>query len=197
MNHEIFTHETVPHSTGVWFSIPQPRKFFHELAQNSLLTKILPPKNTRYTVVFYNFVMKSMKVQTLGKVALHATTACTNDRSIVATQLGCSLVPCLGLHVVGSVHIDVCTYYSLLRAYAYAGPLSHKLYGRACIEVYVTLQREQNGGLELIWFNFVKNVPLKLLVPWVRRILAPVHRLAPAGQTQRQTDRQTHTGQVP
>ena len=43
-NHEILTHETVPHSTGVWFSIPRPQKYFHELAKNSLLTKILPPQ---------------------------------------------------------------------------------------------------------------------------------------------------------
>ena len=44
MNHEIFTHEKVPHSTRVWLSIPRPRKFFHELAKNSLLTKILAPE---------------------------------------------------------------------------------------------------------------------------------------------------------
>ena len=37
-------HETVPHSTGVCFSIRRPRKVFHELAQNSLLAKILPPE---------------------------------------------------------------------------------------------------------------------------------------------------------
>ena len=42
--------KTVPHSTGVWFSIPRPRNLFHKLAQNLLLTKLLPPKNTRYTV---------------------------------------------------------------------------------------------------------------------------------------------------
>jgi len=36
--------------------------------------------------------MKSTEVQTLGTVALHATTACTDDASIVATQLGYSLV---------------------------------------------------------------------------------------------------------
>ena len=41
------------HSTGVWFSIPRPQKCFHELAQNSLLMKILPPKNTRYMVCHY------------------------------------------------------------------------------------------------------------------------------------------------
>ena len=35
---QIFSHETVPHSAGVWFSIPRPRNFFHELAKNSLLT---------------------------------------------------------------------------------------------------------------------------------------------------------------
>ena len=39
-----FTHETVPHSTGVRFSILRPQKFFHKLAKNSLLTKILPPR---------------------------------------------------------------------------------------------------------------------------------------------------------
>ena len=37
-------HETVPHSTRVWFSIRRPRTYFHELAKNSLLTKILPPE---------------------------------------------------------------------------------------------------------------------------------------------------------
>ena len=36
--------KTVPHSTGVWFSIPRPRKIFHELAQNSPLMKMLPPE---------------------------------------------------------------------------------------------------------------------------------------------------------
>ena len=35
---------------GVWFRVPRPRKFFHKLAKNSLLTKILPPKDTHYTV---------------------------------------------------------------------------------------------------------------------------------------------------
>ena len=29
-----FSHETALHSTGVWFTIPRPRKFFHELAKN-------------------------------------------------------------------------------------------------------------------------------------------------------------------
>ena len=41
---KLFIHKTVPHSIGVWFSVPRPRKFFHELAKNSLLTKILPPE---------------------------------------------------------------------------------------------------------------------------------------------------------
>ena len=41
---KFFIHETVPHSTRVWFSILRPRKFFHKLPQNSLLTKILPPE---------------------------------------------------------------------------------------------------------------------------------------------------------
>jgi len=50
--HEIFTHETVPHSTGVWFSILRPWKFLHELPKSSLLTKILPLKNTHYTVTW-------------------------------------------------------------------------------------------------------------------------------------------------
>ena len=50
-NYEIFTHETVPHSTVVWFSVPRP------LAKNSLLTKILPPKNTRYTVRFRDVIL--------------------------------------------------------------------------------------------------------------------------------------------
>ena len=38
----------------------------------------------------------------------------------------------------------------------------------------------------------MKNVPLKPLVPSVRRLLAPVPRLAPA-DTDSQTDRQTDT----
>ena len=29
---------------GVWFRVPRPRNVFHELAKNSLLTKILPPE---------------------------------------------------------------------------------------------------------------------------------------------------------
>ena len=41
----------VPQCTGVWFSILRPRKFFHELAKNSLLTKILPPK--KYLLLRY------------------------------------------------------------------------------------------------------------------------------------------------
>ena len=52
--------------------------------------------------------MKSTKMQTLGTVAFHATTACTEDASSVplnsksrSTQLGYSLVFCLVLHVVG------------------------------------------------------------------------------------------------
>ena len=47
--------------------------------------------------------MKSTKVQTLGAVAMHATTDCTDDASIVGTHLGYSLVFCLVLHVVGYV----------------------------------------------------------------------------------------------
>ena len=66
--------------------------------------------------------MKSTKVQTLGALALHATVynslRCTDDASIVgfkSTQLGYSLVSCFVLHVVGSVHIRICTCYSLAR----------------------------------------------------------------------------------
>ena len=44
--------------------------------------------------------MKSTKVQTLGAVALHATTAYTDEASIVGLQLGYSLVSCLVLHVM-------------------------------------------------------------------------------------------------
>ena len=51
--------------------------------------------------------MKSTKVQTLGTVVVHATTACTNDTTIVAIQLGYSLVSFLVLHVVGSVHVHM------------------------------------------------------------------------------------------
>ena len=81
--------------------------------------------------------------------------------------------------------------------------------------VYETLQREQNGGLELAWsrgklitlltlqrssfrkkriFIIVTNVPFIPPIPSVRRLLAPVPRLAPTDghrQTDRQTDRQT------
>ncbi len=39
------------------------------------------------------------------------------------------LVSCLVLHVVWSVHVRVCTCYSLVHACAYAGPLLHLLYG--------------------------------------------------------------------
>ena len=44
--------------------------------------------------------MKSTKVQTLGAVALHATTACTDEASIKFTQLDYSLVSCLVWHAV-------------------------------------------------------------------------------------------------
>ena len=47
--------------------------------------------------------MKSTKVQTLGAVAMHTTTDCTDDTGIVGTHLGYSLVSCLVLHVVGYV----------------------------------------------------------------------------------------------
>ncbi len=84
----------------------------------------------------------------------------------------------------------------------YSGYLSHlttlqvgivQVYGHET-EVYETLQREHNGGLKLARsqvslhanevilekrrFIFVKNVPRELLVPSVRRLIEPVHRLA-------------------
>ena len=56
--------------------------------------------------------MKSTKVQTLGKVALHATTACTDEASIVgSSSLNWGV---LVLHGEGSVHECVCTCYSLV-----------------------------------------------------------------------------------
>ena len=51
----------------------------------------------------HKLIMKSTKVQTLGAVALHTITACTDDASAIVCVL-----PCLG-----SVHVGVCTYYSL------------------------------------------------------------------------------------
>ena len=82
---------------------------------------------------------------------MHATTACTDDASIVSlspcTQLGYSLVPCLGVHVVWSVHIRA------IASYMHALTRDH--YRTSCTDVkwrvYETLQREQNGGLELAW----------------------------------------------
>ena len=40
-------------------------------------------------------IMKSTKVQTLCAVALHTTTACTDDASTKSTQVGYSLYPAL------------------------------------------------------------------------------------------------------
>ena len=51
--------------------------------------------------------MKSTEVQTLGAVALHTTTACTDDANIKSTIV--YVLPCLG-----SVHVRVWTYYSLI-----------------------------------------------------------------------------------
>ena len=46
----------VPQSTRVWFSIPHPRKFFHEQTKNSLIMKILPPeKYPLYSIDLANF----------------------------------------------------------------------------------------------------------------------------------------------
>ena len=92
--------------------------------------------------------MKSTKVQTLGVVTLRATTAYTDDTSSVGLSLlnwAYSVVSCLVLHVVWSVHVRVFTCYSLVHACAYAGPSCTDVKQR----VYETLQREQNGGLEL------------------------------------------------
>ena len=59
--------------------------------------------------------MKSTKVQTLGAVAWHATTACTDDTSIAGLcPFHSAIVSCLVFHAVGSVHVRVCIYYSLV-----------------------------------------------------------------------------------
>ena len=64
--------------------------------------------------------MKSTKVQTIGTVALHATTACTEDARLKycwlrSTSLGHSqeVVICLVLHDSGSdMHAYTCVYKS-------------------------------------------------------------------------------------
>ena len=62
--------------------------------------------------------------------SLHSTTC--KHCWFKSTQLGYSLVSCLVLHVVGSVHVRVCT-----ASYTHALTRDHYLYGR--------------GGLELAW----------------------------------------------
>ena len=65
-------------------------------------------KRSKYTahacIYMYMYIATApneTKVQTLGAVALHATTDCTDDASIVGSQLGYSLVSCLVLHIIG------------------------------------------------------------------------------------------------
>ena len=59
----------------------------------------------------YNIEMKSTEVQTLGKVALHATTACTEDARLKYCWLPSTslqeVVICLVLHVSGSRYARV------------------------------------------------------------------------------------------
>ena len=62
--------------------------------------------------------MKSTEVQTLGTVALHATTACTDDASIdgLSPLNWARVLSCLVLHVIGSVCVCrvcacMCMYY--------------------------------------------------------------------------------------
>ena len=62
----------------------------------------------KYLHIHVHVHMKSTKVQTFGAVTLHATTAYTDV-----------------LHVVGSVHVRMCTCYSLIHICAYVGPLLH------------------------------------------------------------------------
>ena len=61
---------------GVWFSILRPRKFFHELANNSLLTKILPPE----------------------KYPLYGIPTCTCRYTYMYMYMGCA-IGCCHLHV--------------------------------------------------------------------------------------------------
>ena len=65
-------------------------------------------------------------------------------------RLGYSLVSCLVLHVVWSVHVRVRTCYSLIHACAYVDR-----YCTSCMDVkqriYEALQHEKNGGLKLAW----------------------------------------------
>ena len=68
--------------------------------------------------------MKSTKVQTLGAVTLHATRACTDALLVKSTQLGCSVVSCLALHVVG-LWTYACAH--ALASYTHALTLSHEL----------------------------------------------------------------------
>ena len=71
---------------------------------------------------FWLDCLKSAEGQTLGAVALYATTTCTDDTSIVATQLGYNVVSCLVLHVVWSVHVHVRVHMLVVYACAYALP---------------------------------------------------------------------------
>ena len=88
--------------------------------------------------------MKSTKVQILGTVTLHAATAYTDWAIVQCPALSCML------YIVWSAHVCVCTCFSLVHTCAY---VDH--YCTSCTDVkwriYETLQREQNGGLELAW----------------------------------------------
>ena len=60
-----------------------------------------------YIILSVAISMKSTKVQTLGAVALHAITACTDYASII--QLSFSLV-CLALSCMLSTRVCTCTH---------------------------------------------------------------------------------------
>ena len=59
--------------------------------------------------------MKSTKVQTLGVVVLHTTTACTDDASIIGlSPLNWAIVSCLVLHVVYTHRVCPCPYVAFM-----------------------------------------------------------------------------------
>ena len=94
-------------------------------------------------------------MQTLSAVALHATTTCTDDASIVGLHpLNWAIVSCLVLHVVQCrVDARTCVHIAL-----YMHALTQDHYHTSFTDmkwrgtyVYETLQCEQNDGLELAW----------------------------------------------
>ena len=84
---------STPCVQGVWLSIPQPRKYFHELAKNSLLTKILPPeKYPLYGILLLQYLCYGADLDTDGalregslivaQIRVHQSSAVVDVRSV-------------------------------------------------------------------------------------------------------------------